>query len=178
MIFPHPLSFSSQQQKPEPTKDTMDIDNDHQDYGDFSRKAFLDLLEGMESPGSIAAFGHFDRVYPDIAIDGRSIRVPLRPHQALEVIKLARQAPFGRGAETIVDRSVRNTWERDPTQFQITNPAWEDAIHKACSFVAKELGITAPITAELYKMLIYEEGAMFKPHTEYPARRPSSTPTH
>lgn len=156
----------------------MDIDNDHHDYGKFSRKSFLALLEGMESPGSFAAFGHFDRVYPDIAIDGRSVRVPLRPHQALDMIKLARQAPFGRGAETIVDRSVRNTWELDPTQFQITNPAWEDAMHKACRFVATELGIAAPITAELYKMLIYEEGAMFKPHTEYPARHPSSTPTH
>lgn len=158
----------------------MDIDNDRQDYGDFSRKPFLNLLEGMESPGSFAAFGHFDRVYLDIAIDGRSVRVPLRPHQALDVIKLARQAPFGRGAETIVDRSVRNTWELDPTHFQITNPAWEDAIHKACRFVAQELGITAPITVELYKMLIYEEGAMFKPHTEYPAPpSPSpSVPTH
>lgn len=157
----------------------MDIDNNHQDYGKFSRKKYLSLLEGMESPGSFAAFGNFDRVYPDIAIDGRSVRVPLRPHQALDLIKLARQAPFGRGAETIVDRSVRNTWELDPTQFEITNPAWEDAIHKACRFVTKELGIAAPITAELYKMLIYEEGAMFKPHTECVPRLPVPVrPTH
>ncbi|KAK2594873.1 hypothetical protein QQS21_007425 [Conoideocrella luteorostrata] len=28
------------------------------------------------------------------------------------------------------------------------------------------LGINAPITAQIYKMLIYEKGAMFKPHTE------------
>lgn len=28
------------------------------------------------------------------------------------------------------------------------------------------LGITVPIKAELYKMLVYGKGAMFKPHTE------------
>lgn len=63
-----------------------------------------------------------------------------------------------------------------PSPMSGVLPAWEDAIHKACRFVAQELGITAPITAELYKMLIYEEGAMFKPHTEYPAPRPRPRP--
>ncbi|OAV95265.1 hypothetical protein PTTG_26693 [Puccinia triticina 1-1 BBBD Race 1] len=32
--------------------------------------------------------------------------------------------------------------------------------------VATSLGIDVPIQSELYKMLIYEEGAMFKPHTD------------
>ncbi|KAK0741268.1 hypothetical protein B0T18DRAFT_432408 [Schizothecium vesticola] len=69
----------------------MDIDSspeNAQDYGDFSRKEFLDLIEGIESPGSFAAFGCFDPIYPDISIDGRSVRVPLRPRQTLDVIRL------------------------------------------------------------------------------------------
>jgi hypothetical protein len=33
-------------------------------------------------------------------------------------------------------------------------------------WAAKEMGIKETVTAQLYKMLIYEKGAMFKPHTE------------
>lgn len=32
--------------------------------------------------------------------------------------------------------------------------------------VAADLGIRSHVSAELYKMLIYEKGAMFKAHTE------------
>ncbi|KAK1829087.1 hypothetical protein QBC39DRAFT_311798, partial [Podospora conica] len=141
-----------------------DDGNSEQD-AKFSCEEFLDLLESITSLGSFAALAKIN-VHPHIAIDGRSITAPLQPQQALEMISLARQAPFGRGTETIVDRSIRNTWELDPTQYQITDPAWERAVRRACRFVAKELGITAPITAEPYKMLIYEEGALFKAHTD------------
>lgn len=33
-------------------------------------------------------------------------------------------------------------------------------------WAGKQLGITGPVTAELYKMLLYEKGALFKPHTD------------
>ncbi|RSL55040.1 hypothetical protein CEP53_007231 [Fusarium sp. AF-6] len=70
-------------------------------------------------------------------------------------------------AETIVDTSVRNTWELDPGQFELRDPTWTAQLQILCKQVAKTLGINGTIKAELYKMLIYEKGAMFKAHTEH-----------
>lgn len=42
-------------------------------------------------------------------------------------------------------------------------------VQKVTEKVAQDLGCveTALVDAQLYKMLLYEEGAMFKPHKEY-----------
>ncbi|KAK4671572.1 hypothetical protein QC764_0096620 [Podospora pseudoanserina] len=79
--------------------------------------------------------------------------------------KTARQAPYGKDTETFVDTSVRNTWELDAARLEL-HSQWESTISAACKLVAQQLGITAPVRAELYKMLIYKKGAMFKPHTD------------
>ena len=39
--------------------------------------------------------------------------VPITAHQA-EALNVARQAPHGQGTQTIVDTSVRNTWQIEP----------------------------------------------------------------
>ncbi|KAM7203218.1 hypothetical protein V8F33_002209 [Rhypophila sp. PSN 637] len=39
-------------------------------------------------------------------------------------------------------------------------------IQGLCKVVADQMGITSPASAEFYKMLIYEKGAMFKAHTD------------
>jgi hypothetical protein len=61
---------------------------------------------------------------------------------------------------------VRNTWELDASQFRFYNDAWARTVGKCVGFVKTTLGITSPIIADPYKMLIYEKGAMFKAHTE------------
>ncbi|CAP61006.1 uncharacterized protein PODANS_2_14040 [Podospora anserina S mat+] len=86
--------------------------------------------------------------------------------QAGKLIKRARQAPYGKGNETLVDTTVRNTRELGPTQFELRNTEWPGYLNDTCTEIGKELGIDAPIRAELYKMLIYEKGALFKPHTD------------
>jgi hypothetical protein len=82
------------------------------------------------------------------------------------MIDKAHHAPYGKGSETLVDTAVRNTWELNPDQFEFGNPEWDKYIEEACACVARDLGVDSPVSAELYKMLIYEKGAMFKPHTE------------
>ncbi|KAL1840089.1 hypothetical protein VTJ49DRAFT_824 [Mycothermus thermophilus] len=65
-------------------------------------------------------------------------------------------------AETIVDTSVRNTWEMDAAKIRF-DQRWDDDVLQLCiNFVEESLGIQASIRAEPYKMLIYEKGAMFK----------------
>ncbi|KAK4680502.1 hypothetical protein QC764_214040 [Podospora pseudoanserina] len=90
----------------------------------------------------------------------------LSQSQAGKLIKCARQAPYGKGNETLVDTTVRNTRELGPTKFEPRNTEWPGYFNDTCTEIGKELGIDAPIRAELYKMLIYEKGALVKPHTD------------
>ena len=84
--------------------------------------------------------------------------------QAKELIKISNRAPFGRGEQTIVDTSVRCTWQLNPSQFSINNPNWEKSLNTLSSKLRTELGCSErmTVTYELYKMLLYEPGGFFK----------------
>ncbi|KAL8831437.1 MAG: hypothetical protein Q9170_005286 [Blastenia crenularia] len=98
-----------------------------------------------------------------------NISLPLRPEDATKILNTATQAPFGRGSKTIVDKSFRNTKQLDPDSFQIRNPAWTDFLEDIIRDLGVDLGYPdspTGITAELHKLLLYEKGAMFKPHKD------------
>ncbi|KAJ5377333.1 uncharacterized protein N7496_004742 [Penicillium cataractarum] len=127
----------------------------------------LAALDAIESAGTFASKGELPYLDPQIKVkDVGTITLPLQEAQARQMIDQAHQAPYGKGSETLVDTAVRNTLELNPDQFELGNPEWDSYVEKACAFVARDLGIDAPVSAELYKMLIYEKGAMFKPHTD------------
>lgn len=132
-----------------------------------------DCLDDVESLGDFASFGTLERfIDPQIHIDGQPISLPLSEHDAQRIIQASHKAPFGKGSDTVIDPSVRNTWEIDRRDFQLRNPEWENYLHDILKRAAKELGVDPGIGsgrgiyAELYKMLLYEKGAMFKAHTE------------
>ncbi|KAH8684945.1 hypothetical protein BGZ61DRAFT_495252 [Ilyonectria robusta] len=130
----------------------------------------IDLLHALHSintPASFACFGALKRTPPaSLFVEGvGDIEMPLSESQARQMIAAARQAPYGKGSETLVDTSVRNTWELDASQFTFKNPSWPGYIQKISAAVGQDLGINTTIKAEVYKMLLYEKGAMFKSHT-------------
>ena len=95
--------------------------------------------------------------------------LPLSPRDARDITKLCHQAPFGKGSETVVDTSVRNTRELNTDQFQIRNPAWKSHFDRLLAKVIEQLwvmGGTTHVRAEPYKLLLYEEGAFFKKHRD------------
>jgi hypothetical protein len=66
-------------------------------------------------------------------------------------------------------KAMRNTWELNPEQFALRNPLWQQYLDGIVATVAESLGIengAETVQAELYKMLLYEKGAMFKAHKE------------
>jgi len=130
-------------------------------------KRLCSALDAVKTAGSFAAFGRIapDNIKPITVHDVGSIAFPLRRATVKQLIEKARQAPYGRGSETFVDTAVRNTWELDAAQLNLSSQ-WGSTVQSACKWVAKELGIAVPVSAELYKMLIYEKGAMFKAHTD------------
>lgn len=108
--------------------------------------------------------------HPGIHVGGvGDIQLPLTVNQARQIIAKAQRARHVnlKGSKSLVNTSLRNTWELDPDLFELKNPYWEQRICNLARHVVEELGIDdITIRAELYKMVIYEKGAMFKAHTE------------
>ncbi|KAL6360247.1 hypothetical protein LRP88_05951 [Fusarium phalaenopsidis] len=127
----------------------------------------LQAIEGIQIAGTFASSAPVSPLSPGVFVHGvGEVAAPLTEFQACQLIAQARQAPYGKGSETIVDTAVRNTWELDPGQFELRHPRFPGQVQTLCKHVAKTLGINGTIKAELYKMLIYEKGAMFKAHTD------------
>lgn len=80
---------------------------------------------------------------------------------------MASKAPYGEGAETLVDETVRKSWQIDATKVRFSNPQWEWAFAALVRQVAGLLGTESGRTeAHLYKLLLYETGGHFKPHKD------------
>ncbi|KAI0842867.1 hypothetical protein F5Y06DRAFT_75227 [Hypoxylon sp. FL0890] len=148
----------------------MDSDNASQESlaaAEFYQVELLNALECIYPASSFA--GSVPAMLDDLDIFVQGIgriNIPLSEAQAKEIAVKSHQAPYGKGSETIVDTSVRNTWELNPDQFEIRAPDWQVFLDNALAYVREQLGLRSPISAELYKMLLYEEGAMFKAHTD------------
>lgn len=128
----------------------------------------LDALSQMDRPGEVCTWGDRPLTMPGLEVSGLgAVRLPLGTTQARKLIKLARQAPYGKGTETVVDTSVRRVWELDPGQFQLTNPKWDHLVAAILRDVQQALGLEGrKLAAHLYKLLVYEKGSFFLPHRD------------
>ncbi|KAJ3082895.1 hypothetical protein HK102_001396 [Quaeritorhiza haematococci] len=99
-----------------------------------------------------------------------AVSVPLCTEQAEVLKKRCEQAPFGRREATIVDTTVRKTWQLPPTAFKLRSKSkWEAAVDRlGRTTVSQELGVpeATKVHATLYKLLLYEAGGFFKPHRD------------
>jgi hypothetical protein len=132
----------------------------------------LRRISSVHSAGSFATWGSFESfVLPGIVVDEvGAIRLPLSPHDAQALIRESCRAPFGKGSQTLVDEAVRKTWEIDGSKVSFSNHSWHGWLESVVRAATKELGVASDpknVRAELYKMLLYENGAMFKTHKEY-----------
>ena len=128
----------------------------------------LKALGKVDRPSAVCTSGDMPLTMPGLEIDGVGVlSLPLGKTQARKLIKHCRQAPYGKGTETLVDPDVRRTWELDPDQFQLTNPTWEALVEEIIVNVQQELGLEErKLTAHLYKLLVYEKGGFFLPHRD------------
>lgn len=138
------------------------------------KKDLMDYLDNIASSGDFATMKSMPNlsVDPDVRLLGKGdqedckIEAPLGLQDAQKLINAARQAPFGKGERTIVDTTFRNTWELDPSQFSLSKN-WQSYVDSLMRSACDGLGVkTNDVRAELYKMLLYEKGAMFKPHAD------------
>ena len=87
---------------------------------------------------------------------------PLNERDAKLIEAVTTQAPFGKGTKTVVDRTIRDTFEINPDKFSFTNPTWLNFLKTVTKNVAAGLGLPPnlpPPRADLYKLLLYKTGS-------------------
>jgi predicted 2-oxoglutarate/Fe(II)-dependent dioxygenase YbiX len=125
------------------------------------------LLEGVERPGSFCVTGTLDIYPPGLEVLGvGAIALPLLPAQADALIAVASRAPYGRGDQTLVDTDVRRTWQIDADQVRIRGRAWSGTLAAIVARAAEGMGVRDEVSAELYKLLVYDQGAFFVGHRD------------
>ena len=128
----------------------------------------LEALAGIDRPGDIFVAGDRVPAMPGLEVEGiGTVGLPLSKAQARALIRRCRQAPYGKGTQTLVDTDVRRVWELDPAHFELTNPKWEAQIESILEEVQQRLGLEdRKLSAHLYKLLLYEKGSFFLPHRD------------
>ena len=128
----------------------------------------IEALAGIDRPGDIFAAGDRVPTMPGLEVEGiGTVGLPLSKAQARALIRRCRQAPYGKGTQTLVDTGVRRVWEMDPAHFELTNPKWEALIASILEEVQQRLGLEeCKLSAHLYKLLLYEKGSFFLPHRD------------
>jgi len=128
----------------------------------------IQALAEVDRPGDICTSSDLPLTMPGLVVEGLGmLRLPLGESQAQELVARCRQAPYGKGTETLVDTAVRCVWELDSKYVQFTNPKWTLLIDSIIGEVQEKLGLELrKLTAHLYKLLVYETGSFFLPHRD------------
>ncbi|WP_029009180.1 2OG-Fe(II) oxygenase [Azospirillum halopraeferens] len=126
-----------------------------------------DVLATVDRPGDVCISGTVDLPNPGLVVDGVGpVALPLLPVQAEQLAAVAERAPYGRRAATLTDLGVRRTWQIDGARVGLTGRHWPAVLDGIVARVAEGLGVEGPVTAELYKLLLYAEGDFFVGHRD------------
>ena len=129
------------------------------------KQIFADISSGGDfCTGGVAKFP----CLPGLQIDGvGEISLPLSLSQAEQIKSVGKQAPYGKGTETVVDKDVRSTIQLEPSQVTITNQQWNSSLEGLVSDSCFAMGVDkSNVRTTLYKLLLYEPGGHFKPHQD------------
>jgi predicted 2-oxoglutarate/Fe(II)-dependent dioxygenase YbiX len=128
---------------------------------------FAEALSTINRPSAFFVAGTEQMLAPGLVVAGIGpIALPLLPVQAEQLIAAADRAPYGRGEDTLTDIAVRRTWQIGADRVGITGKHWAGTIKAIVARVAEGLGVDGPVEAELYKLLIYDQGSFFVPHRD------------
>lgn len=125
------------------------------------------LLDAIDRPGDFYMSGACEILAPGLQVEGvGAIALPLLAVQAQQLVTVAEQAPYGRGEETIVDTAVRRTWQIGADKITFSGRNWARTLEGIVSRAAEGLGVVGSVTAELYKLLVYDAGGFFLEHRD------------
>lgn len=130
-------------------------------------KKIAHVLQGLQSPGDFYATGKMEIFPPRIHVNkvGR-VALPLLPMQIKQLIEASERAPYGKGYDTVVDTDVRRTWQIHADDVTIEGKYWKKNLADIVTQVKEKLGVDCQISAELYKLLVYDKGSFFLSHRD------------
>ncbi|RAO71302.1 uncharacterized protein BHQ10_007314 [Talaromyces amestolkiae] len=146
-------------------------DSMEKDLSDLKQNLDLALSEIKSSGSFMTQKALSSAVIPGLHVPGvGAIGLPITIESAKAMIQSSRMSPYGKGTETLVNETVRKSWQLDANQFSLQNPLWEKQVGIYKDQAIAGLGLTTAkpeeVKVELYKLLIYEEGAFFLPHQD------------
>jgi hypothetical protein len=129
--------------------------------------ALLNSLRSVKRSSDFCVGGTREIFMPTIDVDGVGrMAFPILPIQGEQLVAIAKAAPFGRGEATVVDREVRRTWQVDADKVRIGGRHWDKTLAGLVADVARELGVSEPVEADFYKLLVYDTGSFFVDHRD------------
>ncbi len=136
----------------------------------------LDVLDRLgvlvvEAAGAVAFSASLTTAVSDLQLEVRGvgpIDLPVSQEQARQLCLLGREARYGRGEQTVVDRLVRDTWEVPKSRVKIDKRRWNETLLPVLDRLRRDLGIASGrrLTAELHSMLVYAPGQFFVQHQD------------
>ncbi len=146
----------------------MDTDDYEEFQFDERLTPLADLIGSVNRPGDYCVQGRRFAPMPRVEVGTiGTLSFPIPPAQTEALIAEATRAPYGRGQETIVDRSVRDCWQIAADRVDVAGGAWAGTFGDILRQTAEGLGCPADaVSPVLYKLLIYEPGGFFAPHRD------------
>jgi hypothetical protein len=126
------------------------------------------ILSDVKHPGEFFVAGAMEIPMPRVEVKGvGALSFPIPRPQIETLVRHATRAPYGRGEETIIDTSVRDVWQIASASVKIGGKSWPASFDNIVSKVTAGLGCRdATVSAELYKMLVYDRGGFFLAHRD------------
>ena len=133
-----------------------------------AQSALEGLIESIDRPGEYCTHGRLFVPLPRLEVAGAGlISFPVPPAQADALVAVAERAPYGKGPDTVLDRSVRDCWQIDAGKVDVGGGAWNDTLSQIVGRAADGLGCPRERTeARLYKLLVYEPRGFFSAHRD------------
>ena len=127
-----------------------------------------ELLQSVARPGGFCTHGRVFVPMPILEVEGVGVlSFPVPDFQVRLLLGAAERAPYGKGADTLVDTSVRDCWQIDAARIRLGGSVWADTLRGILDTVAAGLGCPAGrLDARPYKLLIYERGGFFSAHRD------------
>ncbi len=125
------------------------------------------IASTIRRAGDFYATGTSDCATPVLEVSGVGrISLPLLAVQAEQLVAVATRAPYGRGQDTLIDTAVRKTWQIPAEQVALAGRSWPGTLSAIVASATAGLGVTEPVSAELYKLLVYDTGSFFVGHRD------------
>src|ERR1700730_15118155 len=120
------------------------------------------VLGTVRRPGDFYASGAIEIPALRLEVDGVGVvALPLLPAPAEQRIALAERAPYGRGADTLVNTDVRRTWQIGADRVRIGGKHWARTLDAMVARAAEGLGVSESIAAENGSPHLYDRGSFF-----------------